>query len=152
MEIIFLSVVCFILTGVVGHMFMSLRDIKQKYKNITSGIDGTNMEEVILQYVEQVKDVNGKYSDLLQAIGNVYNKQKNCIQKVGMVRYNPFEETGGNLCYALALLNEKNDGVILNSIYSRDGSYNYGKPIVAGKTEYNLSKEEVEALKIALGQ
>ena len=78
------------------------------------------------------------------------NKMSNCIQKVGTVRYSAFKDTGSDLSFAVALLDENNDGVIFNGIYSREMSNIYAKPIVNGKSEYTLIKEEEEALEKAI--
>ena len=75
-----------------------------------------------------------------------------CIQKVGVIRYNPFDEMGGNLCFAVALLDEMDTGVVLNGILGREGSYTYAKQIEQGKSTYTLSAEEVQALDMAKRQ
>ena len=75
-----------------------------------------------------------------------------CIKKIGMVRYSAFKDTGSDLSFALALLNEKNDGVILNGIYSREMSNIYAKQVKEGKTNNKLSEEEDKALQIAINQ
>ena len=73
-----------------------------------------------------------------------------CIQKVGMIRYNPYQNTGSDLCFALALLDFEDSGVVINGVYSRDNTTNtYAKPIEKGKSKYTLVKEEEEALNIA---
>ena len=69
-----------------------------------------------------------------------------------MVRYSPFKDTGSDLSFALAILNDNNDGVILNGIYSREMSNIYAKQIIAGKTNNKLWEEEKEVLEIALNQ
>lgn len=70
--------------------------------------------------------------------------------KTGMVRYNAFRDTGSDLSFSLALLNEHNDGVVLNGIYARDMSNIYAKPIEGGKSKYALSDEEKQAIEIAM--
>lgn len=73
-----------------------------------------------------------------------------CIQKVGIVRYNAFSDTGSDLCFALALLDFEDNGIVLNGIYSRDNTTTtYAKPIEKGKSTYVLAKEEVEAIEKA---
>ena len=72
------------------------------------------------------------------------------IRKVGIVRYNAFKDTGSDLSFALALLNDNNDGVVLNGIYSREMSNIYAKPIKAGKSKYTISEQEQEAIDKAI--
>ncbi|MBQ5709711.1 MAG: DUF4446 family protein, partial [Anaerotignum sp.] len=71
------------------------------------------------------------------------------IQKIGLIRYNPFDEMGGNLCFALALLDGHDNGVVLNGIHSRTGSFTYAKPIEMGVSTYMLSEEEIKAVEMA---
>ena len=72
------------------------------------------------------------------------------IKKVGIVRYNAFKDTGSDLSFALALLNDNNDGVVLNGIYSREMSNIYAKPIKGGKSTYTISDKEQEAINKAI--
>jgi len=75
---------------------------------------------------------------------------KSCIQKIGIVRFNAFKDVGSDLSFALALLDEKNDGVVLNGIYSRDVSNIYAKPVKNGTSTYTLSNEEEQAISKAV--
>jgi len=99
--------------------------IKKKYNNFMSGSGDVNIEE------------------LLEASIN------KCTQKVGIIRYNAFENLGSDLSFSIALLNSNDCGLILSGIYSRDSSATYAKPIVNGKSKYALSLEEIQALDIA---
>ena len=73
-----------------------------------------------------------------------------CIQKVGIVRYSAFKDTGSDLSFAVALLDEKNSGVVFNGIYSREMSNIYAKPVENGNSSYTLSEEESEAIRKAI--
>lgn len=110
-----------------------------------------NIEAMLIDYLGQVKKMNDQHAFLLNNIESINNRLHFCIQKAALIRYNPFEEVGGDLSFALALLNQDNNGLVLNSIYSRESSYTYAKPIVNGKCEkYNLSSEEEQAVKRAM--
>jgi hypothetical protein len=76
--------------------------------------------------------------------------QRRAIQRVGLVRFNPFEDTGGNQSFALALLDQLGDGLVVSSLHARAGTRVYGKAIAGGKSEAALSQEEAEALRLAL--
>jgi len=82
-------------------------------------------------------------------IENIRKESVFSIQKVGVVRFNPFKEVGGNQSFSIALLNGKNDGVIITSLYSREENRVYGKPIKDGKSFHPLSKEEEKAIEEA---
>ena len=90
---------------------------------------------------------NKELAEFCESLNKELNKS---IKKVGIVRYNAFKDTGSDLSFALALLNENNDGVVLNGIYSREMSNIYAKPIVAGKSSYTISEMEQEAINRAI--
>ncbi len=126
-------------------------NLKKRINKFLQPSQSHNIEAMLLDYLEQVKKINANQNNIIESIETINLKMTNCIQKVGVVRYNPFEDVGGELCFAIAMLDEKNDGFILNSIYSREGCYTYAKPISSGESlKYKLSSEEDEALKIAL--
>ena len=75
---------------------------------------------------------------------------RRAIQRVGIVRFNPFEDTGGNQSFALALTDAGGNGFVLSSLHSRTGTRIYAKSINAGRSDAALSAEETEALRLAL--
>jgi hypothetical protein len=104
-----------------------------------------NIKELLLQFNNLKKD----FEKLSKEFSDLKLKNSFAIQKVGLVRFNPFKETGGNQSFSLALLDENDSGVIITSLYSRGESRFYGKTIVNGQSEYILSQEEKEALDLA---
>ncbi len=76
-------------------------------------------------------------------------RMRGAVQRVGVVRFNPFEDTGGNQSFALALLDDRADGVVVSSLHSRQSTRLYLKPIAGGRSETALSEEEAEALRRA---
>lgn len=130
---------------------IKLSKLRKNYKTFMKKIgNGKDIQEALNQYVERVDKVE-KASDKLKTYCDSLNKKAdNCLQKIGMVRYSAFKDTGSDLSFALAILNENNDGIILNGIYSREMSNIYSKSVENGKSPYTLSEEEKEALNIAL--
>ena len=112
--------------------------------------NGKNIENDIMAYVEKVESVSKQNDEIINYCQNIDNNIRNCIQKIGMVRYNAFQDTGSNLSFAVALLDDKNTGIVINGIYSRDCSNIYSKPIENGKSNFILSSEEKEAIDIAI--
>nr|WP_294681033.1 DUF4446 family protein [uncultured Anaerotignum sp.] len=108
-----------------------------------------NLETKIEEYFETSKEIESKYAKLLDMVTDMDKTDKSKIQKVGLIRYNPFDEMGGNLCFALALLDGNDNGVVLNGIHSRTGSFTYAKPIEMGVSTYMLSEEEIKAVDVA---
>ena len=77
---------------------------------------------------------------------------ESAYQKMGLVKYDAFHQMGGQLSFCLALLDENNNGFIINSVHSTEGCYSYTKEIRLGESEISLGKEEAEALAIAIGE
>ncbi|MBU0546729.1 DUF4446 family protein, partial [Patescibacteria group bacterium] len=94
---------------------------------------------------EDLEILSKKFTDLQK-------KNKLSIQRVGMVRFNPFNEVGSNQSFSLALLDDNNDGLVITSLYTRQENRIYGKPIKAGNSEYTLSNEENQAIEKATKQ
>ena len=97
-----------------------------------------------------INQVNEENKILIAENKNIEKRIDNCIQKMGIVRYNAFDDVGSDLSFAIALLDKNNNGIILNGIYSRNSSNIYAKPINNGKSEYILSEEEKKALEKAM--
>lgn len=101
-----------------------------------------NLKEVLSQFKVLKKDFK-KISEDIKSLkqGGLFS-----IQKVGVIRFNPFKEIGGNQSFSVALLDGHNDGIVITSLYSRDGNRVFAKPIKKGKSKYLLSKEEKKAI------
>lgn len=132
---------------------MKLRKINKNYKKFMKKIgNGNNIDEMLHEYIDKVKEVNEKNNQIIEHCKRLENDVSTCIKKVGMVRYSAFKDTGSDLSFALAMLNDNNDGILFNGIYSREMSNIYAKQIKEGKTNSKLSDEERQALEIALNQ
>ena len=110
----------------------------------------TNIEEDLKKYVDKVEAVDKENKELVEYCNNINKTVQKCIQKVGIVRYTAFNDIGSDLSFALALLDNENNGVVLNGIYSREMSNIYAKPVVNGESSYTLSEQEKEAIKKAV--
>lgn len=132
---------------------LKLKKINKNYKTFMKKIgNGNNIDEMLKNYINKVDEVSDKNEEIINYCKTIDNRISLCIKKVGMVRYSAFKDTGSDLSFALALLNDKNDGVILNGIYSREMSNIYAKQVIAGKCSNKLSEEERQALEIAINQ
>jgi hypothetical protein len=122
----------------------------KRQQEIFSGTGAKNLEEALRFYVSEIKSTKNT-SEKLKKISNHLNTMaESSVQKIGLVRFNPFSDTGGNQSFAIALLDYFNNGVIISSLHGRAGTRIYAKPVVAGKSKYNLSAEEIEAIKKAV--
>lgn len=128
-----------------------LGKLRKDYKEFMKKIgNGANIEEILGKHVEKINKAVSKNEELEKFCNNLDADIKHCIQKVGIYRYNAYKDTGSDLSFTLALMDENNDGVVLNGIYSREMSNIYAKPLVKGKSEYKITEEENEAIKRAL--
>ena len=125
--------------------------LNKKYENFIKKVgNGKNIEEDLENYMYKVKKVeeqNAKNAGDKKENENNITKSN---QKVGMVRYSAFQDTGSDLSFTLALLDNNNDGLVLNGIYSREMSNIYAKPIEKGMSSYTLSEEEKKAIEKAI--
>ena len=111
---------------------------------------GKDIKEDIGSYMERIISLEEAVSETHSYCKRLENSMKDCVQKIGIVRYNAYNDAGNDLSFAVALLDDKKNGVVFNGIYSREMSNIYAKPIIDGNSNYNLTKEEKEALDKAL--
>ena len=132
-------------------LIIKTSNLNKRYKQFMKKLgNGKNIEEDLENYMYRVERVEKQNAEILNYIKNVDNDLNKCIQKIGIVRYNAFQDTGSDLSFALALLDEKNNGVVLNGIYSREMSNIYAKPVENGKSKYTISEEENLAIEKAI--
>ncbi len=102
--------------------------------------------ETLKDALDWLGEIDKKVESLLESFNSLEAKNKFSIQKIGVVRYNPFSNVGGNQSFTVALLDDNDDGVIITSLYNHNGNTVYAKPVKEGKSEYSLSHEEKEAM------
>ena len=131
-------------------LLISLNYINKNYLKFMKKIgNGNNLDEMLKEYLNSVEDIRKDNMEIKNYYTKLDNDISSSIQKVGLVRYNAFQDVGSDLSFALALLDRENNGIILNGIYGSESSNIYAKPIKNGESQYQLSEEEKEALKIA---
>lgn len=126
--------------------------LKFSYSSFMKGKDGRTLEDSIFERFDELDHLTEMTLKNRQAIRKIREEMMTDFQKVGIVKYDAFNEMGGKLSFAIALLDGNNSGYILNSMHSREGCYNYIKEIVKGESYIELSEEESEALDKAIFQ
>ena len=124
--------------------------LRKSYRAFMEGKNGQSLENILEKRLSQVEDVLNSEEENKAKIQTVLEHLDNTYQKVGLVKYNAFNEMGGKLSFSLALLNRKNDGFILNAMHSREGCFTYIKEVIDGNSIIMLADEEKEALEMAL--
>ena len=126
--------------------------LKKRLDKFVVGKDAKSLEKDIVALYEDNKFLKVAVDRNKKDIRNLYKKMETVFQKIGIVKYDAFHQMGGKLSFSLALLDENNNGFILNSVHSTDGCYTYTKIIKNGQCEIALGDEEQKALKIAMGE
>ncbi|HHW49151.1 MAG TPA: DUF4446 family protein [Clostridiaceae bacterium] len=126
-----------------------IKKLISRYNKFMRGSGDKNIEELLDYYIEQVSKVVTKNREIELHINGLERNLLYCIQKVGVVRFNAFDNVGSDLSFSIALLDSNDTGVVLSGIYARDSSSTYAKPVVNGKSKYPLSAEEIKAINIA---
>lgn len=126
---------------------IKLNKLRKNYATFMTKLGkGDNINEMLKDYVEKVDEIKSENKEIIEYYQKLDTKSNDYLKKIGLVRYNAYKDTGSNLSFALAVLDNHNDGFVLNGIYARDNSNIYAKTIKNGKSEYVLSKEEEEAI------
>ena len=132
-------------------LIIKTSNLNKRYKQFMKKLgNGKNIEEDLENYMYRVEKVERQNSELHLICKEMGNQLSGCVQKIGIVRYNSFKDTGSDLSFALALLDEDNTGVVMNGIYSREMSNIYAKPVEKGKSPYTISEEEKLAIDKAI--
>jgi len=147
--IIALAVVTFILLILYIVNVVQMSQLKKRYKIFMSGKSARNLEKTLIERLDQVDELIASNATNEKNIQKLFNNMKFTFQKVGLVKYDAFNEMGGKLSFSLALLNETDDGFVMNAVHSREGCYTYIKEIIAGNSIIVLADEEKEALDMA---
>ena len=124
--------------------------LKKRLDKFVLGKDGASLEQDIIGLFEDNKFLKNNTEKNKKDIRTLYKRMETAYQKMGLVKYDAFNQMGGQLSFSLALLDENNNGFIINSVHSTEGCYSYTKEIKNGECALSLGKEEEEALQIAL--
>lgn len=131
--------------------FVRLSGLKKRLNAFMEGKDAKSLETEIGERFADIEKLKSDQIKCDENIKNIFNTLKFTFQKMAVVRYDAFREAGGKQSFVVALLDEKNDGIILNCVYSsRQGTYVYLREIKEGKPLIELTEEETDALNTAL--
>ena len=133
-------------------LFVRLSSLRSLYEKMMVGEEsGQSMEKMLLNHIEETRRVAEENAKLREENARIDALLKTAITRVGVVRFSAFQDMGSDLSYAVAMLDAFNNGVVFSSIFAREDSRSYVKPIDNGKSMYTLTKEEEQALKNAIG-
>jgi len=120
------------------------------YRLLTQGVEGNNLQEILDKQVSRSYETSMRVEELGKYSRELDQTLQRAIQRVGLVRFNPFNDTGGDQSFVIALLDAAGDGIVISSIFSRKDSRIYAKAVHHGDSRYPLSEEEREAIQQAI--
>lgn len=150
-----LSAIVFSVLGIILLAFnalvlMKFRKINRKSKEFFAGKKGKDLEGLISGHSKEIKELDGEIQELFNISNKIHKLSRQSLRKVGVIRFNPFKDVGGNQSFAIALLDGKNSGLVISSLYAKTGARIYAKPITHGNSKkHALTEEEKQAIKIA---
>ena len=148
--VLMLMVLVLVLIVIVLNLSLGLHRLQRKYSMFMKGSDGQSLERVFAQKIKEVDRLSASNDDNYMKIQSLQKKMDKALTKYGIVKYDAFDDVGGKLSFALAMLDKNNTGFILNAIHSRDNCFFYIKEIVNGESYILLSSEEMDALRQAV--
>jgi hypothetical protein len=149
-----LMVAGFGLVALIVMQSMQISAMRTRMDKLTGGMDEGSIEDVLIEHLESVHAVGQELDELIARVAFLESSARHHYSRQGLVRFDAmqFPDTGGKQSFALALLDESNDGVIVSSLHSRTGTRIYAKSVVAGKTDTALSAEETQAIDEAMSR
>lgn len=149
--IILLGIILLLLLYITNSIKLS--KLRKSYKQFMKKLGkGEQIDEILKKYIDTVEKVQENQEEIENYCSKLDENMNTCMQKIGLVRYSAFKDTGSDLSFTLAILDKYNDGIVLNGIYSREMSNIYAKPVKDGKSTYTLSEEEKEAIEKAINK
>lgn len=145
-----LAVVLVAIIALLVYFILQFIKLKKKHEAFLTGKDGNNLEEVILRRFKEIDALKVQAKTNKDNIAAINEEMLSVYKKVGIVKYDAFNEMGGKLSFALAMLDKSNNGYLINAMHSREGCYTYIKEIVKGESYITLCDEERKALTEAI--
>lgn len=150
--LIVLIIFILVLLGMCITLMVKLNRMQRKLAKFTVGKNGASLEADIIALIEETKMIKATADKNRKDVSVLFKRMEGTFQKLGLVKYDAFQQMGGKLSFSLALLDENDNGFIINSVHSTEGCYSYTKEINAGVCSLTLGKEEEQALAIAIGK
>jgi uncharacterized protein YlxW (UPF0749 family) len=127
-------------------LYRQLNQLRQSYGALLASREGKDLGELLGMYVEQMRLAASKADQLAKSAEQMERQLRSTIQRIGLIRFNAFEDTGGEQSFALALLDAQGDGIVVSSLQRRADTRLYAKPVKKWDSTYKLSVEEKEAI------
>lgn len=148
--IAFVGLLLVFLAGWVAFIEYRYQKLASSFRLLMTGRGGADLEAALIDFVARMDRVEQLTNGLTQRVDALQVLQPYHIQHVGVVRFNPFPDKGGDQSFVVAILDGHADGAVINSLSSRTDTHIYAKPVIGGQSTYNLTSEEKEAIARAM--
>ena len=142
----FLALICILELIWIIVLDRRMKKFQKSYIALQSFVDGSSLDQQLKEYRNEVKHIKDEQNMTEKRLSQAEHKLRASIDRAELIRFSAFDNMGSDLSFALALLNQQGDGIVLSSINNREESRVYAKPIVQGESTYHLSVEEKEAI------
>ena len=122
----------------------------RSYRQLVRDGEGGTLHDRLVGSAEQAVKANERMREIESTHQVIEQRSRRSLQHIGLVRFNPYEDTGSDQSFAIALLDDQRDGVVLSSLHSRANTRLYAKPVADGSSSHNLSEEETQAIRVAV--
>ncbi len=147
--VVLLAVVLAALAVVTVVQWARLGRAVRGYRSLLGGSDGGSLQQVLDAHIGTVGTVREQLDQLVLLHEHLEARSRGSLQHVGLVRFNPFEDTGSDQSFAIALLDGRRDGIVISSLHGRGQTRVFAKPVRSGESTHTLSDEEAQAIRIA---
>ena len=148
---VFLAMICILLLLIIGFfwLFIKIRTLQKRQNTLFGDKQSESAENILLRHAEELNTLDMEIQELFEISNKLHQLGQKGLHRIGFVRFNPFKDVGSNQSFSLALLDGKNNGVVVSSLHTRDASRVYAKPIENSTSPTPLTDEEKKALSIA---
>lgn len=147
--VLFLMLIVIVLIIFIMKLQLQMNRLDRKYRMFMRGSDGQSLEKLLQRKLNVMDKILENEESQTALINEVKSIQNTTLNKYGVVKYDAFDDVGGKLSFALAMLDKDDTGIVLNAVHSRDNCFLYIKEIVKGESYIMLSEEEIDALRLA---
>jgi Protein of unknown function (DUF4446) len=128
-----------------------LRRAVRGYRELVRDDQGGSLHDRLVGSAEQAVRAQERMAEIEAMYASIDGRSRRGLQHVGLVRFNPFDDTGSDQSFAIALLDDERDGIVISSLHGRSNTRVFAKPVSSGGSDHNLSDEESEAIRAAVG-
>lgn len=154
MTYILIALIVIVLAMIAWLVILQIRltRMTRQYKQLVTGVEGKNLEDILNQHIDEVRTHVETVAELQTHTRKIDRTLRHSMQWMGLIRFNPFRNTGGNQSFAWAIVDGHGNGIVLSSLHSREGTRVYAKLLDKWESPYSLTDEEKQAIDRAYQQ